>query len=141
MGRIDHPRMVIEMLDARLAKLSQIREFMAGTADVQFRVLDGRAEQHAVIERTVKRLGWVRRAPRPGWASWVHPHRHRAPVRRIARCRRCSTGGRPEAASRHARPHDRPYHSDSELPILRRQGGDAPPQLLPLVVRSRAGCS
>lgn len=50
------------MLDARLATLSQIREFMAGTADVQFRSLDGRAERHAVVERTVKRLGWANRA-------------------------------------------------------------------------------
>jgi len=53
--------MVIEMLDAKLATLSQIREFMAGTADVQFRVLDGRAERHAVVERTIKRLGWANR--------------------------------------------------------------------------------
>jgi transposase InsO family protein len=51
--------MVIEMLDAKLATLSQIREFMAGTADVPFRVLDGRAERHALVARLLKRLGWA----------------------------------------------------------------------------------
>jgi transposase InsO family protein len=52
--------MVIEMLDAKLATLSQIREFMAGTADVPFRVLDSRAERYALVRRLLARLGWTR---------------------------------------------------------------------------------
>jgi len=59
-GWIDHRRMVIEMLDAKLATLSQVREFMAGTADVPFRVLDSRAERYALVQRLLARLGWTR---------------------------------------------------------------------------------
>ena len=51
--------MVIEMLDAKLATLSQIRQFMAGTADVPFRVLDSRAERYALVQRLLRRLGWA----------------------------------------------------------------------------------
>ena len=40
--------MVIEMLDAKLATLSQIREFM-------FRVLDSRAERYALVHRLLRR--------------------------------------------------------------------------------------
>ena len=51
--------MVTEMPDARLATLSQIREFMGGTAHVPFRALDGRAERHALVQRLSARLGWA----------------------------------------------------------------------------------
>jgi transposase InsO family protein len=51
--------MVIEMLDAKLATFSQIREFMAGTADVPFRVRDGRAARYALVQRLLARLGWT----------------------------------------------------------------------------------
>lgn len=51
--------MVIDMLDAMLATLSQIRKFMARTADVPFRALDGRAERYAVVHRLLRRLDWT----------------------------------------------------------------------------------
>ena len=52
--------MAIGMLDAMLATLSQVQEFMAGTADVPFRVLDSRAERYALVQRLLARLGWTR---------------------------------------------------------------------------------
>ena len=56
----DRPRgMVIEMLDARLATLSQIREFIGAAAHVPFRVLDGRAERYALVQRLSSRPGWA----------------------------------------------------------------------------------
>ena len=59
-GWIDHQGMAIDMLDALLATLSQVQEFMAGTADVPFRVLDSRAERYALVQRLLARLGWTR---------------------------------------------------------------------------------
>jgi hypothetical protein len=82
-GRIDPRSMVIEMLDAEmpdagLATLSQIREFIGAAAHVPFRVLDGRTERYALVQRRSTRLGWAlqsaarrRRGRRFSARSWV----------------------------------------------------------------------
>ena len=47
------------MNEAQLQTLAQIREFMAGTADVSFRPLTGRQERYEFVSRTLLRLGWA----------------------------------------------------------------------------------
>jgi hypothetical protein len=51
--------MVIDMNDAQLQTLAQIREFMAGTADVSFKPLTGRQERYEFVSRTLLRQGWA----------------------------------------------------------------------------------
>jgi hypothetical protein len=48
--------MVIEMNDSRLATLAQIREFLAGTADVGLQPKGSRAQRYAFVQRTLVRL-------------------------------------------------------------------------------------
>ena len=55
-GWIDHPGMVIEMNDSRLATLAQIREFLDGTADVGLQPHGRRAQRYALVQRTLVRL-------------------------------------------------------------------------------------
>ena len=51
--------MVIDMNEAQLQTLAQIREFMAGTADVPFTPKSGRQERYEFVARTLRRLGWA----------------------------------------------------------------------------------
>ncbi|HQU61671.1 MAG: hypothetical protein KDE66_08310 [Nitrosomonas sp.] len=49
--------MVINMEEAKLRSLSQIKEFLDGTTEVAFRV--SKAERNAFIERVLKRIGYA----------------------------------------------------------------------------------
>jgi hypothetical protein len=71
--------MVIDMNEAQLQTLAQIRELMAGTADVSFRPLTGRQERYEFGSRTRLRLGWASHR-RPDKALWTVPAAP-APVR------------------------------------------------------------
>ena len=50
--------MVIDMEEARLQTLAQVRAFLDGTTEVAFRV--AKAERHRFIERVLKRFGYAR---------------------------------------------------------------------------------
>jgi hypothetical protein len=59
--------MVIDMNEAQLQTLAQIRGFMAGTADVPFTPKTGRQERYEFVSRTLLRLGWAcHRRPEKG---------------------------------------------------------------------------
>ena len=50
--------MVIDMEEARLQTVAQVRAFLEGTTDVSLRIR--KAERYGFIERTLKRLGYAR---------------------------------------------------------------------------------
>lgn len=50
-------RMVIDMEEARLQTLAQVKAFLDGTAEVAFRV--PKAERHRFVERVLKRFGYA----------------------------------------------------------------------------------
>src|SRR5665213_3302285 len=53
---IDHPGMVIDMNESRLETIEQIREFLAGTADVAFAVPAEEAKRRAFVATVLKRF-------------------------------------------------------------------------------------
>jgi hypothetical protein len=48
--------MVIDMKEARLQTLAQVRAFLDGTTEIAFKVTT--AERHSFIERVLKRFGY-----------------------------------------------------------------------------------
>jgi transposase InsO family protein len=52
--------MVIDMNDAKLRTLAQIREFLAGAADVQFKTLEDRQARYGFVQATLDRLRYAR---------------------------------------------------------------------------------
>lgn len=50
--------MVIDMEEAKLRTVAQVRAFLEGTTEVSLRIR--KAEQYGFIERTLKRLGYAR---------------------------------------------------------------------------------
>lgn len=59
---IDHPRMVIDMNEARLETIEQIQEFLAGTADIAFTVPTEEAKRHRFVVTVLKRFRYARLA-------------------------------------------------------------------------------
>jgi hypothetical protein len=53
---VDHPRMTIDMNEARLSPIEQIREFLAGTADVAFTVPPEDIKRRRFIATVLKRF-------------------------------------------------------------------------------------
>jgi len=58
---IDHPPMVIDMNEARLETIEQIRDFLAGTADVRFALPTDEAARHAFVANVLHRFSYFRR--------------------------------------------------------------------------------
>ena len=57
---IDHLAMVIDMNEARLATIEQIREFLAGTADIAFTVPTEEAKRRRFVATVLKRFRYLR---------------------------------------------------------------------------------
>lgn len=58
---IDHRRMVIDMNDAKLGTIEQVREFLAGTADLAFTVPTEESKRRQLIVTVVRRFRYFRR--------------------------------------------------------------------------------
>ena len=60
-GAVDHRLMVVDMNESKIRTLEQVRQFLGGTADVQFAFRGDDAARYAHIAEVLRRFGYARR--------------------------------------------------------------------------------